>query len=65
MRDSVLALTKGWHQDHVRRIVRETLLEVVEPIVYDEAVELIRTAPGARDDWCSSCRRRPRRSSSR
>jgi HAD superfamily hydrolase (TIGR01490 family) len=42
MRDSVLALTKGWHQDQVRRIVRETLLEVVEPIVYDEAVELIR-----------------------
>jgi HAD superfamily hydrolase (TIGR01490 family) len=42
MRDSVLALTKGWHQDHVRQVVRETLLEVVEPIVYDEAVELIR-----------------------
>ena len=42
MRDSVLALTKGWHQDHVRQIVRETLLEVVEPIVYDEAVELMR-----------------------
>lgn len=42
MRDSVLALTKGWHQDHVRRIVRETLLEVIEPIVYDEAVDLIR-----------------------
>jgi HAD superfamily hydrolase (TIGR01490 family) len=42
MRDSVLALTKGWQQDRVRQIVRETLLEVVEPIVYDEAVELIR-----------------------
>src|SRR5688572_28842041 len=42
MRDSVLALTKGWHQDHVRQIVRETLLEVVEPIVYDEAVALMR-----------------------
>jgi HAD superfamily hydrolase (TIGR01490 family) len=42
MRDSVLALTKGWHQDRVRQIVRETLLEVVEPIVFDEAVDLIR-----------------------
>ncbi|MGH9118609.1 MAG: HAD family hydrolase [Acidimicrobiales bacterium] len=42
MRDSVLALTKGWHQDHVRQIVRETLLEVVEPIVFDEAVALMR-----------------------
>jgi HAD superfamily hydrolase (TIGR01490 family) len=42
MRDSVLALTRGWHQDQVRRVVRETLLEVIEPIVYDEAVDLIR-----------------------
>jgi HAD superfamily hydrolase (TIGR01490 family) len=42
MRDAVLRLTKGWHQQRVRQIVRETLLEVVEPIVYDEAVDLIR-----------------------
>jgi HAD superfamily hydrolase (TIGR01490 family) len=42
MRDAVLALTKGWHQDRVQQIVREALLEVVEPIVYDEAVDLIR-----------------------
>ncbi len=41
MRDAVLALTKGWDQEHVRRIVRETLIEVVEPIVFDEAVELM------------------------
>ena len=42
MRRSALALTKGWHQDHVQRIVREALAEVIEPIVYDEALELIR-----------------------
>jgi len=42
MRDSVLALTKGWHQERVREIVEETLDAVVEPIVYDEALELIR-----------------------
>jgi HAD superfamily hydrolase (TIGR01490 family) len=41
MKDSVLALTKGWEQDRVRRIVEETLTDVVEPIVYDEALELI------------------------
>jgi len=42
MRDSVLALTKGWSQTRVREIVEETLDDVVEPIVYDEALELIR-----------------------
>jgi HAD superfamily hydrolase (TIGR01490 family) len=42
MRESVLRLTKGWDQAHVSRIVRETLEEVIEPIVYDEALELIR-----------------------
>jgi HAD superfamily hydrolase (TIGR01490 family) len=41
MRDSVLALTKGWEQSKVREIVEETLEEVVEPIVYDEALDLI------------------------
>lgn len=41
MRDSVLALTKGWEQAKVREIVEETLEDVVEPIVYDEALELI------------------------
>ena len=42
MRDSVLALTKGWEQAKVRSIVEEALEEVVEPIVYDEALDLIR-----------------------
>ncbi len=41
MKDSVLALTKGWEQARVRAIVEETLADVVEPIVYDEALELI------------------------
>ena len=42
MRDSVLALTKGWSRARVQAIVEETLEAVVEPIVYDEALELIR-----------------------
>ena len=42
LRDSVLRLTVGWDQAEIGRIVRETLVEVVEPIVYDEALQLIR-----------------------
>jgi HAD superfamily hydrolase (TIGR01490 family) len=41
MRDSVLALTKGWERARVAQIVRETLDEVVQPIVYGEALALI------------------------
>jgi HAD superfamily hydrolase (TIGR01490 family) len=41
MRESVLALTRGWHREHVRSVVRETLEDVVEPIIYAEALELI------------------------
>ena len=41
MRESVLALTRGWQQTQVRRIVREALTEVVTPIIYAEALELI------------------------
>jgi HAD superfamily hydrolase (TIGR01490 family) len=42
LRDSVLRLTAGWDQAVVSQIVREALVEVVEPIVYDEALALIR-----------------------
>lgn len=41
IRESVLALTRGWDRDEVARIVREALDEVVEPIIYAEALELI------------------------
>ena len=41
MRESVLALTKGWDRAHVSRIVEETLQAVVEPIIYAEAADLI------------------------
>jgi HAD superfamily hydrolase (TIGR01490 family) len=42
MRDTALRLTKGWHQERIRSIVSETLPEVIDPIVYEEALELIR-----------------------
>ncbi|HEX6418631.1 MAG TPA: HAD family hydrolase [Acidimicrobiales bacterium] len=42
LRDSVLRLTVGWDQAEISEIVHETLVDVVEPIVYDEALALIR-----------------------
>ncbi|MCU1351564.1 MAG: HAD-superfamily subfamily hydrolase [Acidimicrobiales bacterium] len=42
MRTSVLRLTKGWDQAKVSEVVRQALEEVIEPIVYDEALDLIR-----------------------
>ncbi len=42
LRDSVLRLTIGWDHAVISEIVRETLVDVVEPIVYDEALALIR-----------------------
>jgi HAD superfamily hydrolase (TIGR01490 family) len=41
VRESMLALTKGWDRAQVRQIVRETLLETIEPIMYAEALELM------------------------
>jgi HAD superfamily hydrolase (TIGR01490 family) len=41
MRESVLALTRGWEQAKVSAIVREALTDVVEPIIYAEALDLI------------------------
>lgn len=42
MRESALRVTRGWSQAHIRALVEETLEEVVDPIVYAEALELIR-----------------------
>ena len=41
IREQVLRLTRGWDQAEVSRIVREALDDVVEPIIYAEALELI------------------------
>jgi HAD superfamily hydrolase (TIGR01490 family) len=42
MRSAMLSLTRGWSRDHITEIVRDTLDDVVAPIVYSEAIELIR-----------------------
>ncbi|WP_219942565.1 HAD family phosphatase [Iamia sp. SCSIO 61187] len=41
MRTKVLALTAGWDQAQMRAVVAATLEEVIDPIVFDEAVDLI------------------------
>src|SRR5947209_4263629 len=41
IRESVLRLTRGWDQSRVRSIVAETMEEVINPIIYKEAAELI------------------------
>jgi len=41
LRVAMSAMTRGWNRDHVASIVRETLTEVIEPIIYAEALELI------------------------
>lgn len=40
VRESMLALTRGWSQEHVASIVRETLEDVVSPIIFAEALDL-------------------------
>jgi HAD superfamily hydrolase (TIGR01490 family) len=41
IRRSMLAVTKGWERDRVRAIVRETLLKTIEPLIFNEALELM------------------------
>lgn len=41
IRESVLRLIKGWHRDRVCEIVAEAIEEIVEPIIFAEAADLI------------------------
>jgi HAD superfamily hydrolase (TIGR01490 family) len=41
MRAYITSMATGWDVSQVREIVAETLHDIIEPIVYDEAVELI------------------------
>ena len=42
LRARVLSLTKGWEQSEITQIVRDTLEDVIEPLVFDEAIGRIR-----------------------
>jgi HAD superfamily hydrolase (TIGR01490 family) len=39
-RVALLELTKGWEAERVQRLVRETMQEVIDPLIYEEALEL-------------------------
>jgi HAD superfamily hydrolase (TIGR01490 family) len=55
MRRAVLDLTTGWEAERVRRLVLETMEEVVAPLVYQEALDLFEEHRGAgRDLWIVS-----------
>lgn len=41
IRESVLTLTRGWERSRIGEIVVEALEDVIEPIIYAEAIELI------------------------
>lgn len=41
MRESVLRVTRGWDRDEVRALVESTINDVIEPLIYDEAIGLI------------------------
>ena len=36
-----MKITKGWDRDEMRQLVKETLNEAIEPLIYAEALELI------------------------
>lgn len=42
LRETVLALTRGWDQSEISAIVRESMTDTIEPIVFDEALQRIR-----------------------
>ena len=39
-RVALLELTKGWNAERVQRLVRETLREIIDPLIYQEALDL-------------------------
>jgi HAD superfamily hydrolase (TIGR01490 family) len=54
-RHAALELTRGWEADRVRHLVRETMEEVIAPLAYQEALDLIAEHRRAgRDVWLIS-----------
>ena len=50
MRDFITAMCTGWDVAQVREVVAETLHDIIDPLVYDEAVELIQQHKAAGRD---------------
>jgi HAD superfamily hydrolase (TIGR01490 family) len=41
LKEGMLSLTKGWNRDQVERLVREVIFDVIDPYVYQEALDLM------------------------
>jgi HAD superfamily hydrolase (TIGR01490 family) len=41
VKESMLALTKGWDKDQVEQVIREALTELIDPYIYLEALDLM------------------------
>lgn len=41
LKEGMLQLTKGWDRHEVERLVREVLIDVIDPYVYQEALDLM------------------------
>ena len=41
LKEGMLALTKGWERAEVERLVRDVIVDVIDPYVYQEALDLI------------------------
>ena len=41
LKEGMLALTKGWERTEIERLVEEVILEVIDPYVYQEALDLM------------------------
>ena len=41
LKEGMLALTKGWNQEQVETLVREVIFDVIDPYVYQEALDLM------------------------
>lgn len=55
IRESLMGLTKGWDRDEIRQMVNETLNDVIEPLIYSEALEIIDHHRAAGDEvWIVS-----------
>ena len=41
VKESMLALTKGWEKDQVEQVIREAFAELIDPYIYLEALDLM------------------------
>ncbi len=41
LKEGMLQLTKGWDRGQIERLVEDVMLEVIDPLVYQEALDLI------------------------